>query len=407
MKSNIATPKKALGLKNKKIPNSFPVVAIGASAGGLEAVSTLLQNLPADTGMAYIFVQHLSKSHKSMLTSILAKITKMKVQEIEEMEHMEPNNVYVIPHNKGIEVTDGHITLLDRPKNSGANLSIDILFASLAETHKENTIGIILSGYANDGTAGLKAIKNAGGITFAQDESAQASSMPHSAIATGLVDFVLSPKDIAIELTRYSQSGFKRKEIEKDLLIDDFTHDNPDFKHILQILHTEKGVDFSHYKMATVKRRLNHRMLQSSVNSIKEYANDILSKKTEISLLYKDLLINVTSFFREPDTFKYIKSTILPKILKSKAADETLRIWIPACSTGEEAYSIAMLIAELQENKTKKIAVKIFATDLSEQAIRDARAGEYVFSDLQLIGQKRINRFFKKSGDSYQIIKEL
>ena len=184
--------------------NPFTVVAIGASSGGLEAISLLLQNLSPNTGMAYIVVVHLSPDHKSMLTSLLSKVTDMTVQDIDDMEKMQPDNVYVIPYNKGIEVTDGHIKLVPRSK-SGAAISIDVLFSSLAETHKENVIGIVLSGSANDGTRGLKEIKEAGGITFAQDDSAKFTSMPHSAIAKGVVDFILSPKDIATELTLMSK----------------------------------------------------------------------------------------------------------------------------------------------------------------------------------------------------------
>jgi len=181
------------------VPGNFPVVAIGSSAGGLEAALELFKNLSPTTGMAYIYVQHISPTHKSMLTPILSKITKMKVQEIENMEYIIPNNIYVIPNDKGIEVTDGHIKVIPRSKG-GVAVSIDILFSSLAETHKENVVGIILSGNAHDGTKGLKAIKNAGGVTFAQDHSAKAKSMPTSVIASGVVDFILSPKEIAIKL---------------------------------------------------------------------------------------------------------------------------------------------------------------------------------------------------------------
>jgi|GEM_PF-85706 len=397
----------APGLEKEKI---FPVVAIGASAGGLEAISTLLKNLPSNTGMAYIYVQHLSPDHKSYLTPLLSKVTKMKVQEIENMEHILPNNVYVIPYNKGIEVVDGHIQLLPRT----TNLSIDVLFSSLAETHKENVIGVILSGYASDGKIGLKAIKAAGGLTFAQDDSAQASSMPKSAIAAGAVDFVLSPKGIARELTRLSRNGFQRKEIKRKPAIhlipqetEPLANNNSDLKTIFEILHKKTGVDFSHYKMPTIKRRLNHRMHQSGVNEIKEYEKLLLKKNNETDLLYKDLLINVTSFFRDKEVFSYLKTTLLPKLLKSKKDGETLRIWVPACSKGEEAYSLAMLIAELQENKTKKIPVQIFATDLSEEVISAARLGEYSQKDVKSIPKKYLEHFFTKSGDNYQVTKEL
>ncbi|MFV5699696.1 CheR family methyltransferase [Flavobacterium sp. ZT3R17] len=399
--SNKLTPEKE-GLKN-----SFTVVAIGASAGGLEAFSLLLKKLPIDTGMAYIYAQHLSPDHKSLLTSILSKITKMKVQEIDNMEKMEPNNVYVIPPNKVIEVIDGHIRLLPRIKNNIPNLTIDLLFSSLAETHKENVIGVVLSGYASDGMIGLKAIKDAGGITFAQDETAQASSMPNSAISSGVVDFILSPEEIALELVRISKNGFhinNGKENDNQITV---KNNNYDINTIFELLLKETGVDFSHYKIATIKRRINHKMQQYGIKTIQEYVKLLLEKNNEIEILYTDLLINVTSFFRETETFNFLKNNLLSKLLNSKSTEETLRIWVPACSTGQEAYSIAMIISELLSGKTNKIPVQIFATDLSEEAIREARNGEYSKSDVESIPQKYLSRFFTKEGDNYRIIKEL
>ncbi len=413
MKSALTPPKKKTTHPQKrstplrvKKENPFPIVAIGASVGGLEAVSVLLKKLPTNTGMAFIYVQHLSPDHKSFLTSILSKITKMKVKEIENMEHIAQNTIYIIPPNRGIKVTDGHIKLLAHSKASSA-ISIDVLFSSLAETHKENVIGIILSGNASDGAIGLKAIKDAGGITFAQDESAQAGSMPKSAIASGAVDYVLSPKEIARELVRISKNGLQRSDVTGQPKEDAIENSNSDLKAIFELLFKETGVDFSHYKMPTIKRRLNHKMLQSGVKTIKEYVKLLLKKNNEVDLLYKDLLINVTNFFRDGEVFKYLKANLLPKVLKSKAPGETLRIWVPACSSGEEAYSIAMLLAELQDKKTKKNPVQIFATDLSEQAIRAARIGEYSEEDMKAVSQKYRKRFFTKTGDNYQIAKEL
>ena len=397
------------GLFKEKKSISFPVVAIGSSSGGLEAASELFKNLSSVTGMAFIYVQHLSPNHKSLLTPILSKFTKMKVQEIDEMEHMEPNNVYVIPNDKGIKVIDGHIKLIPRVKG-GASITIDILFSSLALTHKENVVGIILSGNAHDGTNGLEAIKKAGGITFSQDDSAQASSMPNSAIASGAVDYVLSPKEIAFELTKLGKTGLANHilssknsmlKISEGIIKDD----DSDLKIILNALHKKVNVDFSLYKTATVKRRIKHRMMQCNTDTLKEYAKLVTGKSKEVTLLYKDLLINVTSFFRDEDTFKYLKDTFLPKLLKSKTSGGTLRIWIPACSTGEEAYTIAMLIYELQVKNTHKVPVQIFATDLSEHAISDARIGEYAEENLKPIGEKRIERFFTKSGKYYRIVK--
>lgn len=402
------TPNKLTSEKEAK-KKSFTVVAIGASAGGLEAFSLLLKKLPPDTGMAYIYVQHLSPDHKSLLTSILSKITKMKVQEIDNMEKMEPNNLYIIPPNKVIEVINGHIQLHPRIKKNVPNLTIDFLFSSLAETHKENVIGIVLSGYASDGMIGLKAIKDAGGITFAQDETAQASSMPKSAISSGVVDFILSPEEIADELVRISKNGFleknaKQKDKKEETVVED---NNYDLNTIFELLLKQTGVDFSHYKMPTIKRRINHKMQQYGIKTIEEYAKLLFKKNNEIEILYTDLLINVTSFFRETETFKFLKTNLFPRLLNSKSSEETLRIWVPACSKGQEAYSIAMIIAELQDNKTNKIPVQIFATDLSEGAIRDARIGEYSQSDIDGIPKKYLSRFFTKEGDNYRIVKEL
>jgi two-component system, chemotaxis family, CheB/CheR fusion protein len=392
-------------LKNTK-ENPFTVVAIGASVGGLEAVSLLLKNLPSDTGMAYIYVQHLNPDHKSILSTILGKITKMPVQEIDDMEHILPNNVYIIPENRMIEVVDGHIKLLTRPKNSSI-ISIDVLFSSLAETHKSNVIGIVLSGNAHDGTLGLTDIKAAGGVTFAQDESAQAESMPTSAIAAGVVDYVLSPKEIALELVYLSKNKLQKRVLKAKEELKIMDTNNADLNTIFELLRKEAGVDFSHYKMPTIKRRINHRMSQIDIKSIEEYVVFLQKNNTEIAALYKDLLINVTSFFRDKEAFEYLKTTLFPKLIKSKTDDEFLRIWVPACSTGEEAYTIAMITHELQEKKSKKVPVQIFATDLSEDAIRVARLGEYAQNDLKFLSEKHINRYFTKSGDTYRIVKEL
>lgn len=383
---------------------SFRVVAIGASAGGLEAMIELLENLPEDTGMAFIYVQHLSPDHKSMLTAILSKKTKMKVQEIDDMDKIQPNNVFVIPYNKGLEVTDGHIKLIPRSDNSSA-ISIDILFSSIAKAQKSKVIGVILSGTASDGTVGIKNIKLEGGITFAQDDSAKFNSMPHSAIGAGAVDFILSPKEIAFELVRLSKLPITKtgaiKNGEEDLLDDH----HPDLKNILDLLHKSIGVDFSAYKMNTIKRRIIRRMLMYKIKTLKEYSKLLAKKNEEINILYQDLLINVTSFFRDTDTHKYLKDFFLPKLLKRKKEGEFLRIWVAACATGEEAYSIAMMITEIQESKSTKIPVQIFATDLSENAIGKARTGIYTKQELDTVSPNRLQRFFSKMDGNYRVDK--
>lgn len=384
--------------------NSFPVVAIGASAGGLEAMMEFLKYLPADTGMAFIYVQHLSPDHKSLLTEILSKKTKMMVQEIDDMDKIQPNNVFVIPYNKGIEVTDGHIKLIPRSE-SGAAITIDILFSSLAEAQKERVIGIVLSGSASDGTIGMKAVKHEGGLTFAQDDTAKFTSMPHSAIAAGAVDFILSPKEMALELDRLSKHPLIEtigvKNGEEDLI----ENNEPDLKTILNQLHKATGVDFSAYKMNTIKRRIIRRMLLYKITILKEYAKLLSQKKEEIDILYQDLLINVTSFFRDTDTHNYLKESLFPKLLKRKKLGESLRIWVPACASGEESYSIAMMLLEIQESKTPGIPIQIFATDLSEHAIRKARIGLYSKQDLEAVSPKRIQRFFTKADGGFRVNK--
>jgi len=393
--------KKTPKTNTSKEEKSFPVVAIGSSAGGLKALTSFLKNLPAKTGMAYIVVQHLSKDHESFLTEILSKTTSMKVQEIDNMELMKPDNVYVIPYNRGIEVTNGHIKLIPRDKG-GTPVSIDVLFTSLSETHGKNVIGIILSGNGKDGTKGLRAIKNAGGNTFAQDDTAQSGSMPESAIAEGSVDHILSAREIAKSLAAFSKSKFKEIPTSKEKALNDL-----DLKKILETLYNGVHVDFSRYKLTTVKRRINHRIHLCDVKNFKEYAELLQKDKKEVEHLYKDLLINVTSFFRDKETYQYLKKTFLPSLLKKKTSGESLRIWIPACSSGEEAYSIAMILIELQERKIQKVPIQIFATDLSEQAIYDARMGEYSQADVEKIPAQQLNRFFLKTGNQYRVIKEL
>jgi len=335
MKKSKSKPAKSKAIPASKSP--FPIVAIGASAGGLEAMIELLQSLPSDTGMAFIYVQHLSPDHKSMLTEILSNKTEMKVQEIDDMDKIKPNNVFVIPYNKGLEVTDGHIKLIPRSESSTA-ISIDILFSSLAHAQKERVIGIILSGSASDGTVGIKDIKHEGGLTFAQDDTAKFTSMPRSAISAGVIDFILSPKEIALELARLSKHPFVKSanggsKTNKEDLID---NNDSDLKIILNQLHKPTGVDFGAYKMNTIKRRILRRMLLYKISNLKEYAKLLTQKNEEIEILFQDLLINVTSFFRDTDTHNYLKTTLFPKLLKRKeTGDSLLRIWVPACATSQ------------------------------------------------------------------------
>ena len=397
--------------RKKKIParkeKYFPIVAIGASAGGLEAVSRLLKHLPADTAMAFFYIQHLSPDHPSNLASLLAKSTKMKVREASHALKIEPGNLYVCTPNKEMSLVEGKIKLTPRHAGKLPYLPIDDFFISLSKEYKERAIGVILSGNATDGTKGLKAIKETGGITFAQDHSAKYGSMPKSAIDEGAADFVLSPEKIARELMHITENDLVKNSVARKRKQKNIGDNDPELKSIFEILHKRTGADFSHYKITTIKRRLNYRMLHCEVDTVKKYIKLLNKKNSEADMLYKDLLINVTGFFRDTAAFRYLRTTFLPKLLNGKTSDETLRIWVPACSTGEEAYSIAMLLTELQDNRAKKVPIQIFATDISEPAIRDARLAEYSQSDMKQVSQNRVKRFFTKSGNHYRIVKEL
>lgn len=387
----------------KDIP-TFRIVAIGASVGGLDAISTLLKAIPADTGMAFIIVQHLSPNHKSYLATILSKVTLMRVKEIESKEEMLPNTVYVIPHDKIIEVTNGHIQVLNRLTNSSLT-SIDTLFTSLALTHKKDVIGVVLSGNAKDGTKGLKAIKRAGGITFAQDESAQASSMPESAIASGYVDFILSPELIAEKINYFCKHH--SPEISKLKTPSQLVDNSIDLQFILNLLLQKKGVDFSHYKMPTIKRRIKHKMTQCEIETIDKYIIYLQDNEKEINELYNDLLIHVTGFFRDFEAFNYLNVSLFPMLIQKKSSNQTLRIWVPACSTGQEAYSIVIILFEIQEKNAVKIPIQLFATDLSETTIRYARMGEYTADEVKTIPNNLVEKYFIKSGNKYTITKNI
>ncbi|HYV95263.1 MAG TPA: PAS domain S-box protein [Chitinophagales bacterium] len=392
--------------KAKRRSNTFPIVAIGASAGGLEAITELLRNLSPTTGMAYVYIQHLDPAHKSMLSSILAKETKMKVVEAKEKMKLEPNHVYVIPPNKDMIIVDGSLKLNTRPAKPIVHMPINHFFVSLAGKRKEGAIGIVLSGNANDGALGLKAIKSAGGVTFAQDKSAKFQSMPKSAIAEGAVDLVLSPRQIAKELGHLA----KNQEVLKHTMGDGdggVEESEDELQDILALLNRTTGVDFSHYKETTIRRRIVRRMLLNKLHGLKEYESYLKKKNDEANALYQDLLIHVTGFFRDADTMEFVRKEVLPRILKTKTANDPIRIWIPACSTGEEAYSLAILLMEALSEKITNPTVQIFATDLSEAAIAKARAGIYTKAELADVSSKRLQKFFTVIDGNYRISKSI
>ncbi|MES2649451.1 MAG: chemotaxis protein CheB [Bacteroidota bacterium] len=386
--------------KSKK----FPIVAIGASAGGLEAVTELLAHLPVDTGMAFVYIQHLDPTHPSMLSHILGRATKIPVVEAVQDQAIEPDHFYIIPPNKNMEVADGILQLRERPVNSGVHHPIDTFFSSLAENEKEASIAVVLSGNASDGTSGLKAIKLAGGITFAQDDSAQFGSMPNTAISEGVVDMVLSPKDIAYHLERISKHPTI---IAPDPILETIVVEEEEvYSSIISLINKTTGVDFNHYKVSTIRRRIERRMLLYKIDTLSEYLQYLKKEKDEIHQLYEYLLINVTCFFRDAPLLEYLKKALLPGIIKNKSSNEALRIWIPACSTGEEAYSLAIIVMEVLEDSLH-LPVQIYGTDLCDPVITKARLGIYTKSEVADVSPKRLEKYFTRLDGSYRISKTI
>lgn len=387
------------------VKESFPVVGIGASAGGLEAFTHLLKHLPNDTGMAFVLVQHLDPTHASALTEILSRATAMVVTEVKDGMRVEPNHVYVIPPNTNMAILHHVLSLMPRTEERGVHLPVDYFFRSLAEDRRGRAVGVILSGTASDGTLGLKAIKAEGGITFAQDEqSAKYDGMPHSAIMSGFVDCVLPPEGIARELTRLSRHPYVM--LSKEAQAREWTSGETDILNkIFILLRTHTGVDFTDYKHATIRRRIERRMLLHQIDRMDQYVQFLQQHADEVEALYQDVLINVTGFFRDPNSFRALKKRMFPRLLKNRGPDQSVRVWVPGCSTGEEAYSLAITMLESIGDKRAEIPIQIFATDIGGAAIEKARAGIYPKSIEQEVSAERLRRFFVKSDGGYQIKK--
>jgi two-component system CheB/CheR fusion protein len=385
-------------------PVSFPVVGIGASAGGFEAFAEMLHALPADTGMAFVLIQHLDPTHESMLAPLLAPKSRLPVSQVINGMAVEPNHVYVIPPNATMDIHDGLLKLTERAATAAKNMPIDHFFQSLASDCKDRAIGVILSGTAADGTYGLKAIKTEGGVCFAQDlESAKFSEMPANAIAGGCVDLALPPRKIAAELVRIASHSHAVPMVSARPTPLPNGNEN-DLRRLLLLIRNVTGADFTHYKSSTIHRRIARRMLLRKVSSLEEYVDSFRRDRAELDALYQDILIHVTSFFREPETFRTFETRFVPKLIEGRTDTKALRVWVPGCSTGEEAYSIAILLAECLGDRLGKVPVQIFATDLSEPSIEHARAGVYAGTTLAEVSPERLERFFVKSNGGYQVI---
>ena len=384
--------------------NQFPVVGIGASAGGLEAFKKFIKAIPEHSGMAFVLVQHLDPNHDSVLTELLQKVTEIPVCEITDHIKVLRDHIYIIPSNKILVANDGILKLSPRPEKSKKelNLPIDIFFTSLAEIHRDHAIGVVLSGTASDGTLGLKAIKLNGGITFAQDEASAAyDGMPKSASQAGVVDFVLPPEEMPAKILE-----IKNKAILTDEELNEMVPQEENiFRRILSLLLVRKGTDFTYYKQTTIRRRILRRMAINKTEQTAEYLKYLKENVKEQDALYQDLLIPVTSFFRDHTVFDHLCKNVFPHILKNKNRDDPMRVWVVGCSTGEEAYSMAICLLEFLDDKKEKI--QIFATDISEPAILKARSGIYTNADVTGVSAERLEKFFIKRADGYRISKDV
>ncbi|HET7150674.1 MAG TPA: chemotaxis protein CheB [Candidatus Acidoferrum sp.] len=379
------------------------MVAIGASAGGLEAYTEFFKALPADLGMAFVLLQHLDPSHHSLLADIIAKATKMPVDEVRSGMRIRPNWVYVIPPGALMAIEEGVFTLTPRSKQPGQHLTINFFMRSLAEERKSRAIGIVLSGTGADGSLGVTDIKGEGGITFAEDPaSAKYDGMPRSAIASGCVDFVLPPRGIAKELERINPYVKQDKDVTD---IEFFSSRREDFTKILDQLRKASGVDFRQYKPNTIQRRALRRMVILKRDSVGEYAKYLEEHPEEAEKLYDDVLIPVTSFFRDLEAFEALKSQVYPAIVKDKLNKGTIRMWAPGCSTGEETYSLAMTLLEFLGDKAASYQIQIFGTDVNEKGIQKARAGVYRESITGEVSPERLQRFFVKVDEGYRVNK--
>ena len=379
----------------------FLVAAIGASAGGLEAFSSLLRAIPAEAPLALILVQHLARDQRSILPELLGHVTKLDVLTARDHHKLEPGYVYVIPPDARMTVSDGHLRVRPTGPQRDTEGTVDVLFRSIADEYKERAIGVVLSGSASDGAAGVRAIKAVGGITMAQQpEEASVDSMPRTAIATGMIDAVLPVQEIADQLVRLARHPFFTH-------LEEFEPEAPDsvaqMLRVFQLLRRSAGIDFSSYKLPTLKRRIERRMALHRLSQLSDYVELLQRDPSELQALEGELLIHVTSFFREPASYAALAELVFPRLLPRKPENTPIRFWVPGCSTGEEVYSLAMMILEFLDERGKEVPLQIFGTDVSEATIDKARAGLYPSSITADVSPERIRRFFTRSDGHYRV----
>lgn len=394
--------------KNESSPvNSFPIVGIGASAGGFEAFRSFLGSLTPDIGMAFVLVQHLDPTHESLLHQLLARIAPIPVMQAANGMRVEPNRVYVIPPNAEMTIRGGALYMITRPDGAARHTPIDTFLRALGQDRRDKAIGIILSGIGSDGTKGLQAIKAEGGITFTQDEeSSKYSGMPMHAVAAGCVDLVLPPEKMAEELARIIRHSYL--ETGPQALGVELRHEeNAGLRKIIRLVLSRTGVDFANYKQATIRRRIAKRMLVRRCETLAEYAKYVEEHPDEASTVLDDLLIHVTGFFRESQVFQHLVDTVFPRAVATLQSGEPVRIWVPGCSSGEEVYSIVMLLSEFLGDTFGQTRVQIFGTDARDKDIQKARTAIYSNSGVAQVSPERLRRFFVNVEGGYQISKDI
>ena len=398
-------PKKKKAPAIRKKPTGFPIVGMGASAGGLEALEAFFTHMPPDKNIAFVIIQHLSPKHKSIMGALLSKCTQMDVLNMEDGMKVEPNRIYLNPPDKNVVIMNGTLQLMDPVRTAGINLPIDYFFKSMSEDLGEKAICIILSGTATDGTLGLRAVKGEGGMAMVQDlDSAKYDGMPRSAIATGLVDFILPVEKIPHALLKYISAPYisVSERVKPD--------DDPFANHIRKIfilIRAATGHDLSQYKQTTLRRRIERRMAVHQIHQISDYVKYLQKTPAEVDVLFKDMLIGVTSFFRDPEAFQILEEQIMPALLKNRPPDAAIRIWTVGCSTGEEAYSLAILLSEAMGKMKHHLNIQIFASDIDPEAIDRARSGVYPDSIAADVSEERLRQYFIKEDNTFQVKKQV
>lgn len=396
--------------KTKPSGNShFLLVGIGASAGGVQALKDLFAGIPADSGMAYVVILHLSQQHESNLDTILQNQTQMPVLQVSEPVKVEPNHVYVIPPGKFLELVDGIIRLKEPERIEGKRISIDHFFRTLADTYGRRAVCIILSGTGTDGTLGLKQIKERNGFAIVQDpEDAAFDGMPRSAIATGLADVVLPLDQIAQKLLSVRDSTRRFHLVEdNDKKITEQIKGSETLREILTLLRIRTGNDFSNYKQATILRRIARHLQIHDLDNMSDYLNLLRDHPKEVDFLLHNLLINVTNFFRDKESFEALEEVVIPKLFEGKTAQDTVRVWVPGCASGEEAYSLAILLTEYASKLSQPPKIQVFASDIDDEAIAEGRPGSYTKSIVIDVSEERLRRFFIKEAEGYRVRKEI